>query len=291
MGQIVRLEKIVRSFRHHEVLREISLSLKEGNFYVLLGVNGAGKSTLMKILMRSLLPNSGSGEILGIPLEQDGSANNSRIGFVSEEIQYNYTFSVRKFFDSYKKFYPHWDDEIFSNMIDTLHLDLDRNPTEYSRGQKMQLSFAAAVAIQPAILMLDEVTAVLDAHVRAYFMKFLKEYCKNGGTVIMATNIISEVTLVADHLILLHEGDIKLDCPLPEVETRFLKIRRFPKKTHDIFRDAACHEVSINTDQSVSCLIPRKRIGKRRIPKAFKDKRKITPEEVFIYFTKERLAA
>lgn len=195
--------KPFKSYGKQSVLNQLSFQLEEGKFYALLGKNGAGKSTLLKILLRVELPTSGTTHICGHSLEEDHGDQNQSIGYVSESLDYTFPLSVQKLFTHFKHFYPNWDQSLFDLILQTLRLDPSKIFLQLSRGQKMQVAFAAALAMQPKIVFLTEITAVLDASARSYFMKLLGQFTKNGGTVLMATNLVTEVQHYADYLLLL----------------------------------------------------------------------------------------
>jgi ABC-type multidrug transport system ATPase subunit len=152
----------------------------------------------------------------------------------------------------------------------------------------MQVSFAHAIAICPEVLVLDEITSVLDAHARAYFMNYLGKFCKDGGCVIMSTNIVSEVEHFADHVILLEDSAVKLDMPLSEISKIFCKIRKKVGDESEVFRHEKCVEVGINSDKSISFIIPRDLLERHNLADHFLDYRAVTVQEVFMYYTQRR---
>lgn len=288
MGTVLELAQISKSFGSCQALKSLSLYLETGHFYGLLGVNGAGKSSLMQIMMRNQLPTTGSGKIFDMPMHEDNPIINDLIGYASESFNFVLSLSLRSIFAQYSRFHSRWDQGLFKNLIEKLHLDLNRYPGELSRGQKMQIALVAAVASRPKLYLLDEVTAVLDAHVRNFFIDILSNEVKNGATVVMATNIITEIHSFADHVLLLHEGELKVDRDMKSMNQFFLKIRKRIGLTHVVFEKEECLEVTINSDRSVSYLVPAHLVEKSQIPDSLYDRREITPEEVFLYYTRQR---
>lgn len=289
-SSLIQLQKISKSFGGNSVLKDVSVSFEPGKFYALLGRNGAGKSTLMKIIMRYEQPDHGDAWIFDTPLSGDYGEINRQIGYVSESLEYALPLKIKQIFAYYKEIYPSWNQELFANFLSHLRIDTNKYFRDLSRGQKMQVSFAAAAAIRPRLIILDEITAVLDANARRVVMNYLGGFVEEGGTVIMATNIVSEVQHYADHLILIDDGVIRFDHPLADIAKTFKKVRKKLGIENEIFKDPSCVEVGINSDSSISHLISSEAARRYDITDDIVDHRGITAEEIFIYYTrKERL--
>lgn len=288
MTPAIELRNISKFYGKNQALKGVSLSLRPGGFYILLGKNGAGKSTLMRILMRYEPPDEGHGTVLGQPLESESDGFNLQIGYVSEAIDYVLPLKMKKLFAYFAEIYPDWDQKLFEGVLAELRIDLNKHFRELSRGQKMQVAFAAAIAIRPKILLLDEITAVLDANARGFFMDYLGKFTREGGTVVMATNIVSEVQNHANHVVLLSDGKVSLDSSFTELPDRFVKIRRKPGDRTAIFDDGECIDVALNSDGSTSHIVTREVAARFRLAPDLIDHRGITAEEIFIYFTRSK---
>jgi ABC-2 type transport system ATP-binding protein len=285
MNWAIELDNVTKYYGSNAALKGVNLKLEAGRFYILLGKNGAGKSTLMRLLMRYEIPDSGTGSVLGRSLESESDDFNLEIGYVSEALDYQLPMRMKQLFSYFAEIYPNWDQNLFEGMLRELKIDLNRRFKELSRGQKMQVAFAAAAAIRPKLLVLDEITAVLDANARGFFMDYLGRFVRQGGTVVMATNIVSEVQNYANHMILMHDGHVSLDVPVSELSKLFVKIRRRDNDQHPAFEQSSV-EVSLNSDGSTSHILTRAEAGRLGVPDALYDYRGITAEEIFIYFTR-----
>src|SRR5690606_26952542 len=154
---------------------------------------GAGKSTLLRILMGVETTDGGDYHIFWPHPPERHSSLRDRLGFVSESIEFDLPITMEEFIPYYRQFYHRWDETLFRQLVRDRQFDLHKKFKEYSRGQKMQLCLILALSIRPEILFIDEVTSVLDVSARRYFMQILHEFVGRGGTVILTTNIITEV--------------------------------------------------------------------------------------------------
>jgi ABC-type multidrug transport system ATPase subunit len=202
----IEVRDIRKRYGRNEVLRGVTFSLEAGKFHTLVGHNGAGKSTLLRILGRHEAPSSGTGALLGRPLDADLAEHGRDVALVSEATDYAVPVPLGAFFRQFPRIHAGWDWPAFEAMMRARGLDLDKAFAALSRGQKMQVACAAALAGQPRVVLVDEITAVLDDRARPYFVDALAGVCRRGGTVLMATNLVTEASAVVDREIRIEDG-------------------------------------------------------------------------------------
>ncbi len=287
MGAAVALTGIKKSYCSNHVLRGVNLVLEAGHFYALIGRNGAGKSTLMRVLTRREPVDSGAGVVMGESIEADSDSFNAQVSYVSEAIGYPIAMSLKDLFAAYPSFHPGWDFARFNELMRGLGLEDSKQFEQLSRGQKMQVAICAALAGKPKLLVLDEVTSVLDARAREFLMSYLSDFVRNGGTVVMATNIVSEVRNVADHLVLLQDGVVQFSEPVQKVANKFVRLKARARQEHAILSNAECIECGRFQDGSLLFIAPLELAGGLEVPEDLRDSSgPVTPEEAFIYFSK-----
>lgn len=283
---VIQVNNIQKSYYNLSVLNGVSFKVNKGCFCALLGENGVGKSTMINILMGHETPDIGSGAILGQDLNRDLNIHKSKIGLVTEKINYDIPIKVGQFFKRYAAFFPNWDNELFIYLMKERSLSLDKEFSEFSRGQKMQIALIAALSIRPELLLIDEVTSVLDVYARKFFMEKLKQFTNQGGTVLLTTNIISEVQHVTDKIILINNGCIQVDKLVEDIPKEFTKIRDAADPAHSIFKHKQCFWSGKNSDGSSSYIIPNGLLSEFELPSELYDRRSITLDEIFIFFVK-----
>ena len=209
---LLKINGINKSFLFKKVLKDISFSLMPGKFYTLVGENGAGKSTMFKIIVGLEYANSGQGSLLGENLTEVTYQNKHKIGIVSEQIELDGPLNMKDFFKFYSDFFPRWDNQLFKKIIKHQRLDLGKQFKKYSRGEKMQLVLIAELCKSPDILLIDEITSVLDVYGRQFYLNLFKEFTQNkNGTIFLTTNIITEVSRYLDHVFVLRNGELVFD--------------------------------------------------------------------------------
>lgn len=183
-------------------LKDVSFEVKKGEHLAILGLNGAGKSTLLKTIVGVYKPSSGHVETKGViaPLLELGAGFDPN--YSGRENIYLYGAIMgydRAFID--KKY-----DEIveFSELGNFIEVPIKN----YSSGMKARLGFSIATAVEPDILILDEVLSVGDAGFRRKSLAKVKSLFETGVTVLFVSHNIEQVKSICDKAILLEHGKI-----------------------------------------------------------------------------------
>jgi energy-coupling factor transport system ATP-binding protein len=214
---MVEAEDICFSYDGLSVLRNIRFKLFRGECVALVGRNGAGKTTLIKHLNGLLRPHSGHLKILGQEtLRRPVSELSRHVGFVWQNPNdqlfqptvWQEVLTGPKALGSYD---PSWCDELF-NRFGLVSL-LERSPFTLSEGQKKRVSFAAALAVKPELIVLDEPTAGQDEPFRRELAKFINELQREGRTVLLVTHDLEFAAEHANRWLVLEEGRIVADGP------------------------------------------------------------------------------
>lgn len=211
---ILHIEGLSHSFGDRHVLRNLTLSIAAGESVALLGSNGSGKSTLLRLVAGLLTPTAGKIMLVGSP----AAAGRPEVGIVFQEprllpwrtVLRNVTLPL----------------ELTSNSPSTVRATaeaalarvgasglLHRGPAELSGGERGRVALARALVRQPALLLLDEPFAALDAITRARLDDELPELVAGAAT-LLVTHDVAEALLVADRVLLLgSDGAIALEVP------------------------------------------------------------------------------
>lgn len=200
-----------------EVLKNINLTIKNGEAVALIGVNGSGKSTLLKLMTKIIYPNKGkittNGKLtslleLGAGFHPDFTGreniyfNASIFGLTRSEIN-----------------------ERINKIIDFSELGsyIDNPVRTYSSGMYMRLAFAVAINVDADILLVDEVLAVGDQHFQDKCIAKMKELKNQGKTMVFVTHSLGTVKDFCNRAIWLKDGEIKMDGKPDQVIEKYLE--------------------------------------------------------------------
>jgi ABC-2 type transport system ATP-binding protein len=212
MSELLRIHHLSKSFGRKKVLRDFELTVESGRVYGLLGRNGEGKTTLARILM-GVIPSDG-GEILykGRRIGFSDGAYKREFGYVPEDAFFYEDMTVRRLMDFNSRFYPKWDGKRAASDLERFGLDPKAKVGTLSRGNKLKLGLAVALAAAPEFLILDDPTSGLDVPTRQDFLRdIIRELAASGTTILFATHMVHELERIVERLLVLHGGRLILD--------------------------------------------------------------------------------
>lgn len=211
---MVHIEHINKSFGSQQVLRDVTLSIPEGQVLGLLGPNGAGKSTLMKILIGLWRADSGT---VSVP---------ERIGYLPENNPLYEEMYVAEYLEFMAGLTLNSEaingtadkHEAINSLIERVGLTPERHKhiRELSKGYRQRVGLAQALLGNPQLLILDEPTTGLDPNQLVEIRALIRSLGKER-TVILSTHIMQEVREMCDRVVILDHGQIKADKPIHEI--------------------------------------------------------------------------
>jgi nitrate/nitrite transport system ATP-binding protein len=227
----LKFEQIGMSFRRGqmatEVLRDIDLSIAQGEFVSMIGHSGCGKSTLLNILGGLLKSTTGEVFLEGKVVDEPGPdraivfQNHSLLPWLT--VYGNVAIAVDKVFGG-KKSRAERHDWVMHNLeLVQMAQAKDKRPHEVSGGMKQRVGIARALAMQPKVLLMDEPFGALDALTRAHLQDSVMEiHARLGNTVLMITHDVDEAVLLSDRVVMMTNGPsatigevLKIDLPRP----------------------------------------------------------------------------
>ena len=187
----------------------VSLSLPEGAILGLIGENGAGKTTLMKLILGLRRFNAGEISVLGGQPE-DASVK-EQLGVVLDEPGVPACLTPRQFGKVLRRIYRSWDDACYERYLRELELPENKAFSDFSKGMKMKLSIAAALAHHPKLLILDEPTSGLDPVVREEVVELFSDFTRDPShSVLISSHIVGDLEKLCDYTAFLHHGKLLL---------------------------------------------------------------------------------
>ena len=204
---MIEVKGLSHSFGGKEVLKDISLEIKEGTVTGLVGVNGAGKSTLLRLIAGVYEPQKGTIFVDGE--KRDPDKNGEKIFFLPDDPFYTLGANGNRLLSLYKTFYPAFDCSLFQNEAEKAGLNLKTPLRSMSKGIRRQMFALIALAARPKYLLLDEAFDGLDVKARHSFILALGESVeKNGTAVLVASHSLRELEDFCDGYLLIDGGKI-----------------------------------------------------------------------------------
>ena len=214
------LELFMHPFRRKEItaLENVTIQVKKGEIFGLLGTNGAGKTTLIKILCTLILPNEGKAFVNGQNVTRNEKEIKQITGYVvSEERSFYWRLTGRQnlaFFATLNNLNGWQAKKRIKEVIELVGLenDIDKIFQTYSSGMKQKLAFARGMLTNPPILFLDEPTRNIDPMAAQNLRRFIKDVIvtEQRKTVIIATNNLNEAEELCDRIAIINRGRLRI---------------------------------------------------------------------------------
>ena len=237
MGEILRMEGIRKSFGAQDVLRGVDLRVEEGDVVALLGASGSGKSTLLRCVNFLEIPDTGQvflrGEAVGravggriVRTERELCRLRARVGMVFQHFNlFPHMTALQNVMEGPATVLGRRRSEAAGIAQEQLSrvglLDKAREyPARLSGGQKQRVAIARALAMDPDIMLFDEVTSALDPELVGEVLKTMKTLAQQGMTMLVVTHELGFAYHVASRVLFLHEGRILEEGPPDDVLLR-----------------------------------------------------------------------
>jgi len=202
------VKTLSKDFGPKKALAGVNLEVRKGEIMGLVGPNGAGKTTLIKLIMGLIKPGSGTVSVFGKDQRALEAEEKRRIGYIPDESFFYDFMTVQQTIEFNRGFYPDWDDEKCTELMQRFHLPPGEPVKNLSRGMKAQLALILILAQKPDLLLLDEPLEGLDPMRRLEFLNLvLEDFMQwEGRGVLFSSHYLEELERLADRVAFLNEG-------------------------------------------------------------------------------------
>jgi ABC-2 type transport system ATP-binding protein len=224
---VIVAQDVHMQFRHGffrrklEALNGLSLEIRDGDFFALVGQNGAGKSTAMYCLLGLLKPTSGRVEVMG-RIPELGSPLYENVAYLPEEPHYHLYLTVEEATRYYSALYGRRvSDKAIDDVLERLGLAQFKTLrlAKCSKGMKQKVGIAQCLIHDTRLLFLDEPTRGLDPLVVREFREALREIHQRGATIVMNSHVLSEIEMLANRVAIIDRGKVVVQDELQNLLT------------------------------------------------------------------------
>ena len=204
----IELRGVRKEFGDVTAVRDLDLTVQEGEVYGFLGPNGAGKSTTIDMLLDLVRPTAGTVRVLGRDATSDGVAIRQRTGVLPDGFSVYDRLSGRKHVEFAVRSKEADDDP--DALLERVGLlgDADRKAGGYSKGMRQRLALAMALVGDPDLLVLDEPSSGLDPAGAKEMREIVQREADRGATVFFSSHILEQVDAVCDRVGILRNGEL-----------------------------------------------------------------------------------
>ncbi|MBQ3105018.1 MAG: ABC transporter ATP-binding protein [Lachnospiraceae bacterium] len=222
---MIRIEKVSKRFEEIQAVDNVSLTIREGNVFGLIGTNGAGKSTLLRMVAGSIRQDAGE-----ISIDEEPVFNNVKalreFYFIPDE-PYFFANATPVDMEKYMStVYLNFASAPYYEYLKKFDLDRKRKISTFSKGMKKQLALICGICANTKYLICDETFDGLDPVMRQSVKSIFANHMEQRGlTPVIASHNLRELEDICDHVGLLHKGGVLLSKDLLDMKCNIQKIQ------------------------------------------------------------------
>ena len=225
---MLELKSISKKYGVTRALKDVSLTLPQGQIVGLFGENGAGKTTLMKCIL-GLLSYGGTITLDGAPINEK---NIERLSFATCEHSFFPALSPKGHRDFYQAHFPQFNEKRFRALMDFFELPMNKPLRAFSAGMKNQFEVVMALSQGADYILMDEPFAGNDVFNREDFYKVLLGILEEHETVLLSTHLLEEVQHFISRAVLIRKGELVGDCTIEALEEQGKDLMSYVKETY-----------------------------------------------------------
>ncbi|MBE6614949.1 MAG: ABC transporter ATP-binding protein [Ruminococcaceae bacterium] len=222
---MIRAENITKYFDDVRSLHEVSMTAGDGSIFGLIGSNGSGKSTLLRILSGIYQPDTGDIFYDGAPVFENTAVKNKLV-YLSDDPYFLPHCTMNDMRDFYASVYPEFDRERYESLTKQFGLNPRRRIVTFSKGMQKQVSMLLGLACRPKYLFCDETFDGLDPVMRQLVKSLIiADVAERDLCCVVASHNLREMEDMADHIALLHRGELLFEKELDDIRTNMVKVQ------------------------------------------------------------------
>lgn len=213
---MIKVQNLGFSYGNNEVLKHISMEIREGNIYGLLGENGVGKTTLLTLLCGLKKPQSGFIDVDGeTPFDRKPALLADQF-YLADEVKAE-SATAMAFAKANGVFWPNFDLERFRTILEEFEVNPLQRMDAMSAGQLKKTHIAFALACHVRHYYMDEPTNGLDIPSKAQFRKALTKYTPEDSSIVISTHQVRDLENIIDPIIILDRRDVLVNATVEEI--------------------------------------------------------------------------
>jgi ABC-2 type transport system ATP-binding protein len=246
---VIETEQLTKFYGKARGIKNISLSVKEGEVFGFLGPNGSGKTTTIRILLDFIRASAGKARVFGMDVHADAPQIKSRVGYLPAEYGMYGKMKAADYLQFLGSVRGQKKPRLQDRLVELLGLDVSRRVKSLSHGTRQKLAVVQAFMHDPELLILDEPTSGLDPLIQQRFYELILEVKARGRTVFFSSHVLSEVERVCDRVAILKEGrlaGLHTIADLKKVRLKIIEVAFERELDESIFRLEGVRKIEKN---------------------------------------------
>ncbi|WP_416150371.1 ABC transporter ATP-binding protein [Salipaludibacillus sp. HK11] len=286
---MIKAEEVNKRFDDLQAVRDLSIHVRRGSIYGLLGSNGAGKSTFLKIIAGVYKPDNGNVTVNDQPIYEQTSTKQTVL-FISDHPYFLNLATLHDMASFYAGVYERWNRKRYEQLTKHFRMDPKKRLNRMSKGMQRQAAFILTLSTMPDVMILDEPFDGLDPVIRQQMKNLImQDVADRELTLIVSSHNLREMEDFCDFVGVLHEGSLLFERDLDELRTDIHKLQiAFKKIPNKEKLTKGLDLLHYELKGSIVCLIVKGQKDEilfkvNQLNPAVVDMLPLTLEEIFIY--------
>ena len=228
MGIVFECKNLSKKYGAFQALKDLSISVEQGQIIGLLGPNGSGKTTLIKLANGLLTPSSG--EIL-VNGNKIGVETKKVVSYLPERTYLNNWMKVKDMIKYFCDFYEDFDSQRAYDMLQKLEINAEDKLKTMSKGTKEKVQLILVMSRNADLYLLDEPIGGVDPAARDYILNTIITNYNPKASIIISTHLIADVEKVLDDVIMIKKGELVMHKKVDEIR------EEYGKSVDEVFRE------------------------------------------------------
>jgi len=217
---MITINNLTKTFEGYKALDGLTLNVKKGSIYGLIGINGSGKTTALNHITGLYKEDSGEIAING-EVVYDNKNMKEMLAYIPDELFFFSNYNLKNTKAFYKNTYKNWNEERYNSLIERLELSEKKRLKGFSKGMQKQAAFALTMSTMPDILILDEPIDGLDPIVKKVIMDYIiEDVAERELTVVISSHNLKEMDGICDTIGIIKNGKTLIEGELDEIRQK-----------------------------------------------------------------------
>lgn len=223
---MIQLDNVTKLYGQHIAVRDLDLSVREGEIMGLIGQNGAGKSTTLKMIAGLMKPSNGTVRVMGRDMSTPAGARyvKQRLGYLPEESALYGNMQILDYLVFFGRLYglPPGDvAQRAQTLLEALDLPAtDKLIADLSKGMRRKVAIARTLLHDPTLLILDEPNSGLDPLTAAFIIRYLRSLAAAGKTILLSAHNLFHIETICDRVTIIKDGQVMISDTMNAIRSR-----------------------------------------------------------------------
>jgi len=206
----IEITNVTKYYGHSKVpaVHKLSLAIRPGEVFGLLGANGAGKTTTIRMILDFIRPTSGTIQLLGKNNQLNGPQVRARVGYLPGDVVLPKGLTGQEFLKYLGRLSGNVDQAHMAKLAKRFDAQLGKKMNELSKGNRQKIGIVQAFMHQPDVLILDEPTSGLDPLMQEEFYRTINEARERGAAILLSSHSFEEVERMCDRIGIVRKGEL-----------------------------------------------------------------------------------